>query len=431
MSDDPRDGVDQRGSLSQVEIMKTPDDIDEMLHLHKQGWGKQRIADHLGISKNTVRRYLQAGGWTPYKRPQRTQTLTQLQDWLKDAIVTHHGNAAVLQQLLHDEHGVDVSLRTVQRAVAPYRNLVRAKKVATVRFETPPGQQMQVDFGETTAIVAGEKTRLHLCVMTLGYSRRIFVVVQPGQRQMHWLRSFEASFHYFGGVPHQMLVDNPRALVTHHNPQTREVVFNDTFRYFCNHWGITPRACAPYRARTKGKTDRAVRYVKENAIAGRTFDTFDYLHAHMLRWCREIADTRKHGTTGQAPIERFEQAEKDALQPINGRPPFERRRQLQRKVHNDSCVLIDTNAYSVPWRLIGHTLTVELSDGMVIVYAGETCVARHIETNSQRQRIIDPEHLRGVVRDTDAAAPEAPFSPQTSELARDLNVYAELAGGEW
>jgi hypothetical protein len=68
---------------------------------------------------------------------------------------------------------------------------------------------------------------------------------------------------------------------------------------------------------------------------------------------------------------------------------------------------------------------------MVIVYAGETCVARHIETNSQRQRIIDPEHLRGVVRDTDAAAPEAPFSPATSELARDLDVYAELAGGEW
>lgn len=431
MPDEPRDDVDQGVPHSQVELMKTPDDIDEMLRLHQQGWGKQRIADHLGISKNTVRRYIRAGGWTPYKRPERAKTLAQLQDWLKDAIVQHHGNAAVLQQLLRDEHGVSVSLRTVQRAVAPHRSLVRAKKVATTRFETPPGKQLQVDFGETTAIVAGQKTRLHLCVMTLSYSRRIFVVVQPGQRQMHWLRSFEAAFQHFGGVPQQMLVDNPRALVTHHNPQTREVVFNDTFRYFCSHWGITPRACAPYRARTKGKTERAVRYVKENAIAGRTFDSFEHLHAHILRWCTEIADNRVHGTTGQTPIERFEQAEKDALLSLGGRPPFERRRQLQRKVHNDSCVQVDTNAYSVPWRLIGHTLTVELIDGMVVVYAGGSIVARHIETSAQRQRIIDPEHLRGIVRETDAAAPEAPFEPATSELARDLDVYAALAGGEW
>ncbi len=411
--------------------MKIPEDITEMLYLREQGWSIKRIARELGISKNTVRRYIRAGGWTPYKKPERAQTLDGLEEWLKDTFIQHHGNAAVVQQQLHKVHNITLSLRTVQRALEPHRSLIKARKIATTRFETPPGKQMQVDFGETTAIVAGEKTRLHLCVMTLGYSRRICVILQPGQRQMHWFRSFERAFQHFEGVPLQLLVDNPRALVLHHDPMTREVVFNETFRQFCRHWGITPRACAPYRARTKGKDERAVRYVKENAIAGHVFESVDQLRAHLAWWTREIADQRIHGTTGQRPIDRFNAHEKSTLQPIERRPPFERRRTLSRKVHTDSCVFIDTNAYSVPWRNIGSQVQVELVNGLVEIFYNQARIARHIEVHGRRERVIDPDHLEGVIRDTTARAAEPTVDPATSELARELSVYADAAGGEW
>ncbi len=99
--------------------------------------------------------------------------------------------------------------------------------------------------------------------------------------------------------------DNARALVVYHDPVTREVQFNDRLLAFAKHWAFLPRACAPYRARTKGKDERGVGYVKHNALAGRAFASFAALEAHLEQWVREIADVRVHGTTGEAPAVRF------------------------------------------------------------------------------------------------------------------------------
>lgn len=109
--------------------------------------------------------------------------------------------------------------------------------------------------------VRDEEVAAHVCVLTLGYSRRIFATAYACERQAQCLEGIEAAFRHFGGTPAELLVDNARALVTHHDPATREVTFNETFRRFCEHWGVRPRACAPYRARTKGKDERAVQYV--------------------------------------------------------------------------------------------------------------------------------------------------------------------------
>jgi len=106
----------------------------------------------------------------------------------------------------------------------------------------------------------------------------------------------------FGGVPEEVLLDNARALVVEHDAVTRTVVFNDKLTAFAKHWGFRPRACAPYRARTKGKTENGVGYVKRNAIAGRAFSSWEALEAHLEAWTREVADLRQHGTTGEPPI---------------------------------------------------------------------------------------------------------------------------------
>ncbi len=253
------------------EAMVEPDDVAAVLRLNELGWGARRIAHELGIARNTVRRYIRQGGWRPYQRPQRERMLDGLEGWLRQRLVQHAGNADVVRQELEAEKGIVVSLRTVERAVKPFRQELEAEAKATVRFETPPGKQLQIDFGCKLVEIGGEKVRVYLFVATLGYSRRTYVATFRHERQAAWLRGLEGAFRYFGGLPKQLLLDNARALVKHHNPETREVIFNDRFAAFCRYWDVTPRACAPYRARTKGKDERGVGYVKGNAIAGRTF----------------------------------------------------------------------------------------------------------------------------------------------------------------
>ena len=266
-----------------------------MLHLRALGWGLRRIAREFGCSKNTVKRYVGADGWMAYSRRAGGGKLEEQEAWLKERFFQHHGNAEVVRQDLVREQGIDVSLRTVERAVAPFRRLLTAEAKATVRFETPPGRQLQVDFGQRRVPIADERVRVYLLVATLGYSRRCYVAAFRHERQSSWFRGFEGAFHHFGGVTREVLIDNPRPLVVDHDAETREVEFNRRFLAFAAYWGFRPRACAPYRARTKGKDERGVGDVKGNAIAGHRFESWAGMEAHLGWWQREIADPTNLG----------------------------------------------------------------------------------------------------------------------------------------
>ena len=263
------------------DLMRTPDEAVAMVRLKALGWGVRRIGAEFGCSHETVRRYLKAAGFVEYRAPRRAKALDGLGDFVEERFRRHRGNADVVRQDLARELGVAVSLRTVERAVAGFRQALRAETRAWVRFETPPGRQLQIDFGETRVDVGGEPVRVHLFVATLGYSRRIFVQAFRHERQSAWLDGLEGAFAHFGGVPQEALIDNARALVDEHDAVTREVRFNARFAAFARYWGFRPRACAPYRARTKGKDERGVGYVKRNAIAGHRFESWAALEAHI------------------------------------------------------------------------------------------------------------------------------------------------------
>ena len=344
--------------------MVKSDEVEAMLHLRALGWGLRRIAREFGCSKNTVKRYVAADGWMTYSRQPGGGKLEDQEAWLKERFFQHRGNAEVVRQDLVREQGIDVSLRTVERAVAPFRRLLTAEAKATVRFETPPGRQLQIDFGQLRVPIADERVRVFLFVATLGYSRRCYVATFRHERQSSWFRGLEGAFHHFGGVTREVLIDNPLPLVVVHDAETREVEFNKRFLAFASYWKFRPRACAPYRARTKGKDERGVGYVKGNAIAGHRFESWAGMDAHLGWWQREIADRRRHGTTGEVPLERFAR-ETERLRPCAGRPPFGQLRDLVRTVHADCAVVVDTNAYSVPWRLIGERVRVVVSGGRV------------------------------------------------------------------
>lgn len=421
------------------QAMQTPEDVQAMLKLASLGWGAKRISREVGCSRNTVRGYLRQGGWQPYQQPQRPGRLTAHRDWLAERFRQHRGNCDVVRQELQREHGVKVSLRTVERAVAHLRREVLAQTAATVRFETPPGHQLQIDFGTVRVPIADEPVKVHLFVATLGYSRRTYVAMFLHERQSAWLQGLEGAFRHFGGTTREVLIDNARALVNEHDAQTREVAFNDRFHAFCRYWGVTPRACAPYRARTKGKDERGVGYVKRNAIAGHRFASLEELQAHLARWTREVADVRVHGTTAEPPIDRFERDERRTLVPLAAKAPFLQVRELSRRVHTDACIELDTNRYSVPWKLIGETVTVVVAERQVrVLYAGQE-VACHAQNAGRRTSIIERSHLVGIVgahlvgaswlaRPTTAAAP-TPAAP--AELLRPLAEYETALGGGW
>ena len=419
--------------------MKLPDEVAAMLRLHGLGWGIRRIAAELGCDRETVQRYVAAGGWAAYRGPGRPSVLTGHEVWIAERFRRHRGNADVVRQELAGELGVRVSLRTVERAVAHLRRELAAEALATVRFETPPGRQLQVDFGEVRIGIEGEERgKLHLFVATLGYSRRVYVRAFRHERQSAWLDGIEGAFRHFGGVPAELLMDNAKALVTQHDAATREVVFNDRLHAFACYWGVRPVACAPYRARTKGKDERGVGYVKNNAIAGRSFASWSALEAHLARWMREVADIRVHGTTGEIPDERFAREERQALRPLDGRPSFRQVRELTRRVQNDACVDVDTNHYSVPWRLIGAQVSVVVSNGAVRVHPAGAAVACHQQRRGRRERAVDRVHLHGVL----ARGPDAPDQPGSApampnaalpgtDLLRPLAEYEQIAGGGW
>ena len=424
--------IDPRG-----QEMKTPDDVAAMLRLKECGWGLKRIARELGCSHHTVKQYVAAGGPRPFKLPKRAKVLDGVEDWLRERFLRHRGNADVVRQDLAAEKGIAVSLRTLQRAVQPYRQALKAEALATVRFETPPGRQLQIDFGERLVEIGGIKIKAFVFVATLGHSRRCHVRAFRHERQESWFSGLESAFTTFGGVPEEVLMDNPRALVDRHDATSRQVTFNDKLIAFAKHWGFRPRACAPYRARTKGKTESGVGYVKKNAIAGHSFATWEAFEAHLARWERDIANVRIHGTTGEVPMVCFERDEAHRLKPLGGRPSFGALRELTRVVGNDCAVEVDTNSYSVPWRLIGERVAVTVAAGEVRIRHGSREVAVHAQAQGRRQRVIDRAHLDGVagrdgaVRQRVIEQPPIDHPPPPPALLRPLSEYEAIVGGSF
>lgn len=421
-------------SLTGCEEVQNSIDVAVILKLHEQGWGIKRISKDFGISRNTVRKYIRQGEWREFHTPLRSSTLDNLSDWLKNEFGQHNGNADVIRQDLQKEHGINVSLRTVERAVKPFRRDTWVEENVVVRFETPPGRQMQIDFGQKKVRIGGEWIKVHVFVAILGYSRRPFLRAFRRENQSAWFSGIEGAFRHFGGLPSDVLIDNATSLVTRHNRERGEFRLNNTFEEFAAYWGFRIKACAPARPQTKGKVEGGVKYAKNNALAGHSFETWEELEAHLEWWMREVGDTHIVSTTGEAPLTRFNRDEIGALRSLPGKPPFCQVRECVRKVARDGTVELDTNHYSVPWRHIGELVRVHAADGEVAIRSlkGGELLCRHAERQGQHQRIIQPQHLDGIIRSGEIAREDGASCigcPPSSGFSRPLSEYEAVVSG--
>lgn len=409
---------------AEVPEMVEPEVVRQMRELARRRWGAKRIAKELGVSRNTVRRYLRGGEAAEVQVRPKSRRLDE--DGRAEArqlfVGLAGGNAVVVAGELA-RRGVEVSVRTVQRVVADERQAQQAADVASVRFETEPGQQMQIDFGQKLVRVAGTLMRVHLLIAVLSYSRRLFVKAFATERQDDWREGIAAAFRHFGGVVRTVLGDNARALVLSHDRATRTVKFQPAYLGFCRDWEVEPRACGPYRARTKGKTEAGVKYVKRNALAQREFASFAALEAHLDAWMAE-ADRRIHGTTHETPLARFERDERPALRPLPARALPVREQRLRRRVANDALVDVDTVRYSVPHRLVREHVEVALGTTEVRIYRGVDLVATHARSVEPHARIIDPAHYEGLWRTKPPPGGSAATTGTLSVLGRSLSDYA-------
>lgn len=433
--------MEQQDMIGTAEVsMIEPEVVTQIRTLAGLGWGTRRIADEVGVCRKAVKRYLRGPSADEQVRPQARCLDAPGEALARQLFVdVAEGNAVVVKDLL-EEKGYVVSERTVQRVVSSVRREQRAADVATARFETGPGEQMQIDFGEKRVRIAGVVVVVHMMAAVLGYSRRIFVKAFLVERAEDWRDGIASAFRHFGGVTRMLLVDNTRCLVTGRDVDTNALVLHEGLIALCKDFGCGVRACAPYRARTKGKIENGVKFVKRNALAGREFGSFAALEAHLSSWTTRV-DGRVHGTTNEVPNERFEK-ERPALKALPSPSIRVRERRLSRIVANDALVDVDTVRYSVPYLLARARLEVDVGEERVRIFDGAKLVADHARSREPRSIVIDKAHHAGLWRNLQAAPdaargrqaattppPPTPAPPPTSSpWDRPLTAYASAIG---
>jgi transposase len=262
---------------------------------------------------------------------------------------------------------------------------------ATVRFETAAGQQLQSDWGEIEVEVAGQPTLVSFIVNTLGYSRRFHFWCTDSQDAEHTYEGLIRSFEYFGGVTREVLVDNQKSAVL--TPSNQGLPrFNERFLDLAGHYGFTPHACRPYRARTKGKDERMVGYVKGNFfVRYRAFESWPHLNQLAECWLAEEADPRVQGTVKEVVAERFAR-EQPSLGPLPDQRYDTSYLEL-RRVAADCYIDVRGNRYSVPAELVAQTVTVRISlEDTLRVYSAEKLVASHTLRRAEQGWSTVPEH---------------------------------------
>src|SRR5512143_46665 len=370
------------------------------------------IAAALGVHPRTVRRTLHRGGPASGKRPRARYSKPDpykavVDHWLQQGV----WNAMVIWRELQ-ALGYTGQTSILRDYIRPQRPLRSSR--ATVRFETAPGHQLQHDWAEVWTCLAGEQQKVYVAVNTLGYSRRFHCWAAHRADAEHTYESLIRAFEWFGGVPTEVLVDNQKAaVITHRHGEA--IPYHPRFLDLASQYRFRPHACRPYRARTKGKDERMVRYLKEHfSVRYRAVDSLAHLNQQAEQWLTDEADQRIHGTVKEVVAVRF-QREQPHLQPLPLHR-FDTSYVESRVVAWDGYVDVRGNRYSVPAALCGQSVTVRLTlDGQVAVMdSGGQCGAVHPHRPAAHGWSTVPAHHAAL------------WPPGVAVERRDLAVYDEV-----
>ncbi len=360
--------------------------------LHRKGVSISQIARLTGRDRKTVRSVLAQPLVPPKKaRLPRARKIDPYVSYLQQRIADGVQNAHKLY-LEIQSRGYAGKETQVRDFVHPLRQ--EHKQKATVRFETEPGQQAQVDWGHFGYIEHhGRRRRLYAFVMTLGWSRAMYLEYTVSADLAWFLRCHVHAFRYLGGVARVILHDNLKTAVLERVGGS--IHFHPQYLDFAGYYGFSPRACQPYRAQTKGKVESGVKYVRGNFWVGLRYTDLDDLNSQARQWLDTVANVRVHGTTGQVPLERLG---REHLEPIEAVPDYDTSLVCYRWSTSDCLISYEGNYYSVPASHARQRLLVRETeaDELVVVDSEGEVLARHRLVEGFNRRVVVPRHYDGI-----------------------------------
>ncbi|MCI0673807.1 MAG: IS21 family transposase, partial [Myxococcaceae bacterium] len=397
------------------------DRLRELVRLHRMGTGAREVARLLGMGPNTERSYRQAltlagaleGSAEDVPElevlkalvlahlpsrlpPQQTSSLVAWQERVESFLAQGLGPRAIYDRLRLEVEDFSASHSAVKRLVKRLRRAkgVRAEDVA-ITVTTAAGEVAQVDFGYVGRLLCPQEKVLRkawVFVMVLAHSRYLVADIVFEQSLPTWLRLHVESFEKLGGVVETVVPDNLKAAVLRaaFTPDEPSAL-NRSYREVARHYGFKVDPTPPYAPQKKGKVEAGVKYVLSNCLKGREGEDVDVVRGELQRWLAEVANVRRHGTTGRRPVDVFREEEVPALRPLPAKR-FVPVVWKPARVHQDSHVLFDRRFYSVPWRLVGSDVWLRVTDASVEVYAEDTRVATHARRGKATYSTCE-EHL--------------------------------------
>lgn len=367
-----------------------------ILELHRQGVPITAIARRTGRDPKTIRKYIERGIEAPVYGPRsvgRPSKLAPYLDYLRERIAAFPDLSAVRLTREIREMGYEGAYTAVKRFLAAIRPDQQPRPFE-VRFETPAGVQAQVDFARFVVTFDDEPATsriVWLFSLVLGHSRFLFARYVLHQDLQTLLRCHIQAFEALDGVPIEILYDRMKTAVTGEDDQGH-IIYNRSLLALARHYRFQPRACRPYRAKTKGKVERPFSYIRQDFFLGRRFRNLEDLNAQLIEWLDTVANVRVHGTTQRIVAEAFagEQGELQRLPEHR----FDAVLKLERRVSHDGFVAIGGNYYSVPDRTRRVVEVQQLPDLIRILDLG-TVVAEHPVLEGRKQYRIDRSHRTG------------------------------------
>jgi transposase len=368
-----------------------------ILDLHRQGLSVSEIARQCSLDRKTVRRYIERGLEPPTYGPRkpRPALLDPFTSYLRERVKAYPGltGARLLRELRDRGYkggytGVTDFLRDVRPVPDPHFE---------VRFETAPGEQAQVDFAQFNVVFTDEPERprvVWLFSMVLGFSRLIWARFVVHQDLPTVLRCHVSAFEALGGVPREILYDRMKTAVL--GERNHEgIVYNRALIDLARHYGFYPKACRPYRAKTKGKVERPFRYIREDFFLARSFRNLADLNEQLRHWLDRAANSRLHATTRRIVSEAFAE-ERPFLKPLP-LAPFRAVLRLERRISQEGMVSVGGNFYSVPDVTRRRTVEVHTFAEEVRIFEDGALIATHPVLEGRHQRRVAPGHRRSGV----------------------------------
>ena len=364
--------------------------VFEIHRLHNLGWLVRKIARHLRVSRPTVRKYIENSQLPKAKRAKRVSKLDPHRDLIKEFLEKDPDvKAPVVLQRLQD-NGFEGKITIVRDYLIKVRGQKKYRQ-AFIRFESPPGKQMQIDWGHFGSLRYEDTMRkLYALAVIECYSRMLYVEFTHSQKQEALHQALVNAFIYFGGNPEEIVVDNMLTAVIER--QGSLIRFNDAFLDFLTIFKINPVACNVNSPHEKGKIENSIKYLRNNFWPLRTFTDLCDVNRQVRKWLDTVANVRIHQGTGKRPVERLANVH---LRPLPDLLP-DCRETVTLKVHKDFAVRFDGNAYTTPPWAIGKQATLKADQTTVTIFYQQKKIAAHHRCWQRKQRIETPYHREQV-----------------------------------